>query len=122
MQSKQTNYFEKKISLSDKVQVFSYQVAEIIASQLTPPTIAESLILPECHMIARTMRGDIAEKETAKILLSNVANPNKDRRNSFRRSGDASDELILPHFAMQVDDSTDTSCKTQLLACYSLHP
>jgi hypothetical protein len=61
------------------------------------------------------MRGDIAEKENAKIPLSNVANPKKDWRNAFRRGGNEFDELKLSHFTMQVDDSTDTSCKTQLL-------
>jgi hypothetical protein len=78
MHSEQINYFEREISLCYKVQDFSYQVADIIESEMKTRTIEESLIFPACHTIARVMRGDIAEKENAKIPLSNVANPKKD--------------------------------------------
>lgn len=51
--------FWKENKSIHKVQVFSYQVAEIIAPQMKPRTIAESLILPVCYTIART--SDVAQ-------------------------------------------------------------
>jgi len=41
----QRKHLKKIIIISDKAQIASYKVAEIIAKELKPHTIAESLIL-----------------------------------------------------------------------------
>ena len=61
----QTNFKE-----SDKAQEASYLVAELVAKEMKAHTIAESLILPACQAIVKTMFGDEAEKEIKKIPLS----------------------------------------------------
>jgi len=43
-QSKQKKYFEKKVIVSDKAQIASYKVAELIAQKTKLHSIAESLI------------------------------------------------------------------------------
>ena len=62
-QTKQATQFEKKIKVPEKAQQASYKVAEIVAQQIKAHTIAESLILPACLAVVKTMLGDEAEKE-----------------------------------------------------------
>jgi hypothetical protein len=45
---KQANVVEKRATISEKAQVTSYEVAEIIAKKMQPHTIAEDVILPAC--------------------------------------------------------------------------
>ena len=70
MNANQKKYFEKTVKISDKAQMGSYKVAELIELKLKPHTIAESLILPACCEIVKIMFGDDAKKEIMKIPLS----------------------------------------------------
>lgn len=45
--------FEKKVTVSNKAQEASYMIAELVAKQMKSHTIAESLILPACKIMAK---------------------------------------------------------------------
>ena len=51
----QSTIFQKNFQVNDKTQVTSYLVAELVAKQMKAHTIAESLILPACQAIVKTM-------------------------------------------------------------------
>ena len=112
----QRSYFEKRMTVSDKMQIVSYQVAELIAQQTKPHTIAEKLIQPACSLIVKTLFGDDAEREVMEIPLSD----NTIRRRIVDMSANiekrVSESMKNSKFAIQVDESTDISGKAQLLA------
>jgi hypothetical protein len=115
-QKKQASVFKKTIKISDKAQEASYYVAELVAKQMKPHTIAESLILPACQAIVKTMFGEEAAREITKIPLSN----NTISRRITEMSKDIEENVIdklnnSKLFALQVDESTDISGKAQLL-------
>jgi hypothetical protein len=58
-------------------------VAEIIARNILPHTIAETLILLACKQIDKSVSGDAAEREISNVRLSNDT--------ISRRIGDMSD-------------------------------
>ena len=66
----QRTIFQKNFQVNDKTQVARYLVAELVAKQMKVHTIAESLILPACQAIVKTMYGAEAEKEINVIPLS----------------------------------------------------
>ncbi|XP_068205224.1 zinc finger BED domain-containing protein 5-like [Palaemon carinicauda] len=70
-QSKQRNVFEKTMTASERAQLASIEVAGIIALKSKSHTLAESVILPACKKIVKSMFGEKAEKEISKIPLSN---------------------------------------------------
>ena len=51
----QVSTFVKMVKISNKAQEASYLVAELIAKQMKPHTIAETLILPACNILVKTM-------------------------------------------------------------------
>ncbi|XP_029651281.1 zinc finger BED domain-containing protein 5-like [Octopus sinensis] len=110
---RQVSMFAQKFKLSDKGQEASYAVAEIVARKMKSHTIAETVILPACQEIVRIMFGEDAVSELNKIPLSiNII--------SRRMSGDIECNIkskILKHklFALQVDESTYITGKSQLL-------
>ena len=113
----QSQALTKNFTVSAKAQEASYRVAELIAKNSKPHTEAESLILPACCAIVKTMFGSEYEKEIKKILLSN----NTICRRICDMSANIEDTVInavkeSKIFAMQVDKSTDISGKAQLLA------
>ena len=61
-QSKQRNVFEKTMTVSERAQLASIEVAEIIALKYKFHTLAESVILPACKKIVKSMFGEKAEK------------------------------------------------------------
>ncbi len=69
LQQKQRKFFEKA-TISDKAQEASYLVAELVAKKMKSRTIAESLIMPACKIIVRTMLGEEAESELSKVPVS----------------------------------------------------
>ena len=81
-------------------------------------TIAESLILPACRAIVKTMLGEDAEKEINKIPLSNRNSTISRRINEMSNDiqANVTDKLKNTNFALQVDESTDLSGKARLLA------
>ncbi|XP_014779403.1 protein FAM200A-like [Octopus bimaculoides] len=98
------------MNASEKAQVASIEIAEMIAQQTKLHTLTESIILLACRKMAKTMLGDEAEQEISKIPLSN----NTIRRRIMDLFADIEDKLQNSKFALQVDLSTDISNKAQL--------
>lgn len=107
--------FEKKVKVAEKAQKASYLVAELIAKNMKPHTIAESLILPSCCAIVRIMFGAEAEKEVKKIPLSDIISRRIQEMSSDIEKSVC--ELVKEKgmYALQVDESTDVAGKAQLL-------
>ena len=116
-QSKEKTVFKKWLTVSEKAQAASYDVAEMIAQQTRSHTLAESIILPACRKIVKRILGDKAEQEICKTPLSN----NTIQRRIVDLSANI-EEIVQTklqstvEFALQVDKSTDISSKPQLLA------
>ena len=115
-QQKQRKVFEKKVTISDKAQEASYLVAELVAKKMKSHTIAESLIMPACIIIVRTMLGEEAESELSKVPVSDNTISRRVDDLSNNISGILSKILQNNNFALQVDESTDITGKAQLLA------
>ncbi len=69
-QQKQRKFLEKKVTISDKAQEASYLVAELVPKKRKSHTITESLIMPACKIIVRTMLREEAESELSKVPVS----------------------------------------------------
>ncbi|KAL4105228.1 hypothetical protein QTP88_020490 [Uroleucon formosanum] len=110
-QMNQRKHFKKIVTISDKAQIASYKVAEIIAKQLKPHTIAESLILPACSEIVQIMFGDDAKKEIMKIPHSDDTIKNRIIHMSDDIEKTVTNKLTTNklYFALQIDESTDIS-------------
>jgi hypothetical protein len=108
---------EKRATISEKAHVASYEIAEIIAKNMQPRTIAEDVILHACKEIVTSMLGDGAGKEISLAPLSNDTI-------SLRIDDMSSD--IQSHvveklsggrvFSLQLHESTDISQKCQLVS------
>ncbi len=114
-QSKQGKSFRDKLTISEKAQIASIEVSEMIAQKMKSHTLAESIILPACRIMVKRMLGNEAEQAISKIPLSN----NTVHRRIMELSSDIEknvfDKLQNSEFALQVDESTDISNKAQLL-------
>ena len=64
------NSFKSIVTISDKAQIGSYQVSELIAQNMKAHTLGDSIILPACKKIVSTMLGNEAALKITKILLS----------------------------------------------------
>lgn len=114
---KQSAFFTKKMNISAKAQEASYLVAQIIAKNKEPHTIAETTIKESCCAIARTMFGPEFESQINKIPLAD--------NTIGRRIQDMSQNIKMQvkdiigndskMFALQLDESTDVSGLEQLL-------
>ena len=65
-QSKQKTAFQILLTVSEKAQAASYDVAKMIAQQTRSHTLAESIILPACRKIVKRILGDKVEQEIRK--------------------------------------------------------
>lgn len=115
-ETQQSAKMTKIVTISDKTQEASYLVAELVAKQMKPHTIAEKLILPACCEIVKVLFGEEAEKEVLKIPVSN----NTVSRRIEHMSEDIEEQVLRqsrdsPLFALQLDESTDISGQAQLL-------
>ena len=84
MQGKSINYFERlleqqtkagnssksRMTVSEKAQIASQEVSELIAQNMKAHTLGESLILPAFKKIVKRMLGNEAVKEISKVTLS----------------------------------------------------
>ncbi|XP_067118749.1 zinc finger BED domain-containing protein 5-like [Centruroides vittatus] len=70
-QTKAANCFKSIMTVSDKAQIASYQLSELIAKNMKAHTLGESLILPACKKMVMTMLGNEATMKISKIPLSN---------------------------------------------------
>ena len=64
---KQASIFKSKMTVSEKAQIASLEISEMIAQNLKSHTLGELIILPACRKMVKTMLGDEAEKEIKKI-------------------------------------------------------
>ncbi|XP_025417424.1 zinc finger BED domain-containing protein 5-like [Sipha flava] len=115
-ETRQSEKMTKIVTISDKTQEASYLVAEFVAKQMKPHTIAEKLILPACREIVKVIFGEEAEKEVLKIPISD----NTISRRIEHMSEDIEEQVLQqscdsPLFALQLDESTDISGQAQLL-------
>ncbi|XP_068219219.1 zinc finger BED domain-containing protein 5-like [Palaemon carinicauda] len=115
-QSKQRNVFEKTMTASERAQLASIEVAEIIALKSKSHTLAESVILPACKKIVQSMFGEKAEKEISKIPLSNDTIHRRILDLSENIEKKVQKKLQDSTFALTVDESTDISNTSHLLA------
>jgi hypothetical protein len=108
---------EKRGTITERAQVVSYKVAEIVAKKMQPHTVAEDVILPACKEIVKSMLGDGAGKEIFLVPLSNDT--------ISRRTDDMSSDIQsyvfeklsgCRVFSLQLDESTDIGQKCQLLS------
>jgi len=109
-ETQQSAKMTKIVSISDKTQEASYLVAELVAKQMKPHTIAEKLILPACREIVKVLFDEEAEKEVLKIPVSD----NTVSRRIEHMSEDIEEQVLRksrdsPLFALQLDESTDIS-------------
>ena len=111
-QSKQKTLFLKTVS--EKAQVASIEIAKMTALQTKSHTLAESIILPACRKIVKTILGDTTEQEIRKILLSKntIHRCIVDLSVNIKESVQTELQTTL-EFALQVDESTDISSKPQ---------
>ena len=116
-QTKAGNSFENRLTISEKAQIASYKVSELIAQNIKAHTLGESLILPPCKMIVKRMLGNEAAKEISKVPLSNdtVHRRILEMSTNIEKTV-CSNKLQFSDFALQVDESTDNANKAQLLA------
>ncbi|XP_068246786.1 SCAN domain-containing protein 3-like [Palaemon carinicauda] len=115
-QKQQSAMLSKKVKVADKAQEASYLVAELVVKSMKPHTIAETLILPACSAIVKTMFGGEAEKEVRKIPVSDSTIS----RRIHDMSADIEETVCTSvkeseMFALQVDESTDIGGMAQLL-------
>lgn len=106
---------KKIVTISDKTQEASFRVAEFVATKMKPHTVAEDLIFPACPDIVRILFGEDAATEICKIPLSNDTIKRRIDVMSANIGGQVSKILRYSNmFALQVDESTDVSAKSQL--------
>ena len=59
------------MTVSERAQLASIELAELIAMKSKSHTLAELVIRPACKKMVKSMLGETAEKEISKIPLSN---------------------------------------------------
>jgi hypothetical protein len=68
---------ERIVTILEETQVASYKMAEIIVRNMQPHTIAETVILPACKQIVKSVSGVAAKSETSNVLLSSDTIPRR---------------------------------------------
>ncbi|XP_075234145.1 protein FAM200B-like [Lycorma delicatula] len=113
---KQGKNFKKQLCVSEKAQVASYEIAELIAVKLKPHNLAEEIILPVCRKIVKTMIGGSADIEISKIPLSNDTIHRRIKDLSENIEQNTAKTLANSNFAIQIDETTDITGNSQLIA------
>jgi hypothetical protein len=114
--AKQGKNFKKQLCVSEKAQFASYEIAELIAMKLKPHNLAEEIILPACRKIVKTMIGGAADIEILKIPLSNDTMHRRIQHLSENVELNVSKNLQNSYFAIQIDETTDITGNSQLIA------
>ena len=112
---KQACIFKSKMTVSEKAQIASLEISNMLAQNLKSHTLAKLIILPACRKLVKTMLGDEAEKKINKIPLSN----DTVRRRILALSADIEENVSRNKlknliFVLQVDESTDITNKAHL--------
>ena len=114
---KQQIFLKSIVTVSDKAQIASYKVSQLIAQNMKAHTSDESIILPACKNIVSTMLGNKAALKISKIPLSDDTVCRRILKMSFDIEKNVSgNNLQCSDFALQVDESTDITNKAQLVA------
>ena len=103
------------MTVSERAQLASIEVAEIIAMKSKSHTLAESVILPACKKMVKSMLGETAEKEISKIPFSNDTIHMRILDLSENIDTNVQEKLEGSKFALIVDESTDINNSAQLL-------
>ena len=101
--------------MSERAQLASIEVAEIIAMKSKSHTLAESVNLPACKKMVKSMLGETAEKEISRIPLSNDTIHKRILDFSENIDTNVQKKLEGSKFALIFDESTDISNSAQLL-------
>jgi uncharacterized protein with PhoU and TrkA domain len=64
-------FVEKIATIAEKAQVASYALAEIIVRNIQPHTIPETLILPACKQIVKSVLREAAERKICPLTPRN---------------------------------------------------
>ncbi|CAG2065571.1 unnamed protein product, partial [Timema podura] len=115
---KQAKSMEKRKTIAEKAKLISYKVAEIVALNMQPHTIAENLILTACKQIVKSIFFSryAAEKEVSIVPFANVT--------IYRRIDVMSSDIVKNItenlsdgriFTLKLDESTDISQKYLVL-------
>ena len=115
--SRQGKLFQKAMTVSERAQLASYEVAEIIALKSNSHVLAESVILPACQKMAKVMLGDKAEQDISKIPFSNSTIQRRIINLSGNIEQSVMAELKNYQFALHIDEFIDVSKHAQLIAC-----
>jgi len=116
-QKKQSNMFTKVHLANDMAQEASFHVTQLVAKSMKPHNVVESLIMPACQIMVKTMLGDKAEKVISRMPFSN--NTIQRRMDMMSRDIDSQICELLrskQRFSLQIDESTDIGGKAQLMA------
>ena len=114
---KEVNFMRRATTISEKALKVSYRVAELIAREKQPHTLAEKVILPACKIIIEEMIGPNAVKDVANLPLSDNAIARRIEDVSVDIENNILEKVhISVRFALQVDESTDISGHAQLFA------
>ena len=113
---KQVKVFKSQFNVSEKAQLASYEIAELIAVKLKPHNLAEEIILPACRKIVKTMIGGSADIDICKIPLSNDTIHRRIIDMSQNIEKNTAKTLANSNFALQIDETTDITRKAQLIA------
>ena len=113
--SKQRNVFQQTMTVSERAQLASIEVAEIIAMKSKSHTLNESVILTACKKMVKSMMGETAEEEICKIPLSNDTIHRRILDLSENIDTNVEKKLEGSKFALIFDESTDISNSAQLL-------
>lgn len=114
-QTKQRSTFQKTLNVSERAQLASIEVAELIALKSKSHTLAESVILPACRRMVKCMLGEKAETEINKVPLSNDTIRRRISDLSTNIETKVQNLMKQSKFALIVDESTDISNSAQLL-------
>jgi hypothetical protein len=90
----------------------------LIAIKLKPHNLAEEILLPAFRKIVKTMNGEAVDIEISKIPLSNNTMHRKLQHLSENIELSTAKDLKNSCFAIQIDETTDITGNSQLIAFF----
>jgi len=114
-QKKTARKFTKAVKVSERALEASFLVANMIAKEMKPHNIGETLVKPACREIVKLMLGEDASAEIDNVSLSNdtVARRIRDMSNDISVS--TATKMKISLFSLQVDEFTDCAGKSSLI-------
>ena len=107
---KEVNFMKRATTISQKALKVSYRIAELLAKEKQPHTLAEKVILPACKVITEEMIGPHAVRDIAKLPFSDNIIARRIEDMSVDIENNILEKVrISVRFALQVDESTNIS-------------